>query len=72
MSNTCLKNLLAYMRSDSITCDFCTLSSYINILEIMLHHYPHCTELKEMRTQFLKQINDNLEIMYGERWGYYD
>lgn len=72
MSNTCLKYLLAYMSSDSIRCDFCTLSSYINILEIMLYHYPRHKELKEMRSQFLKQINDRLEEMHDERCGYYD
>lgn len=69
MSNTCLKDLLAYMSRDSITCDFCTLSSYITILEIMSRHYPHYKELKEMKSQFLKQINDRLEEMHGERWG---
>lgn len=72
MSNTCLKDLLAYMSSDSIRCDFCTLSSYIDVLEIMLNHYPDHKELKEMRSRFLKQINDRLEEMHGERWGYYD
>lgn len=72
MVNTFLKDLLAYMKTDSLICDYCTLSSYINILEIMVYHYPHNKEFKEMRHQFLKQINDRLEEMYKGEWGYYD
>lgn len=64
MTNTFLKDLLTCMKCDSATCDYCTLSSYINLLEIMVHHYPRNKEVKEMKIQFLKQINDRLDEMY--------
>lgn len=72
MSNTCLQDLMAYIVGDSSTCELTTLSNYVIITEIVLHHYPCNVFAQNAKQELIKKLNDRLNEMFEEKETYYD
>lgn len=72
MSNTCLRDLMTYIVSDSSTCELTTLSNYVIIAEIVLRHYPCNVIAQNAKQELIKKLNDRLNEMFEEKETYYD
>ena len=72
MSNTCLRDLMVYIVGDSNTCELTTLSNYVVIVEIILHHYPCNVIAQNAKQELIKKLNDRLNEMFEEKETYYD
>lgn len=72
MSNTCLRDLMTYIVGDSNTCELTTLSNYVIIVEIILHHYPCNVIAQNAKQELIKKLNDRLNEMFEEKETYYD
>lgn len=72
MSNTCLQDLMTYIVGDLNTCDLTTLSNYIVIVEIILHHYPCNVIAQNAKQELIKKLNNRLNEMFEEKETYYD